>query len=234
MAINTISEQEIATLKSAGMFAEKGKTHFSVRFLVVGGHLTTEQLNTLAKLAKKYGEGVVHLTTRQGIEIPHVPYEKLMPLQKALEKSELKSAPSGPCVRAVVACPGTWCKFGLIDTQKIAGEIFRRFGKKKNLPHKFKIAVGGCRHCCSKPQENDLGVMGTAGGYAIFVGGMAGKTPRWADRLPFIVKDKTALWKLLGAIIGWFEQHGNPKVRFGATIERIGLHRLLDDLGTPS
>ena len=112
-------------------------------------------------------------------------------------------------------------------------EIFKRFGKRKNLPHKFKIAVGGCRHCCAKPQENDLGVMGVSGGFAVFVGGMAGKTSRWGDRLPFIVKNKTALWKLIGAVIDWFAKYGQPKERFGTTIERIGLQRLLDDLGTP-
>ena len=29
------------------------------------------------------------------------------------------------------------------------------------LPHKFKIAVGGCPNNCVKPQLNDLGVVGT-------------------------------------------------------------------------
>ena len=227
----SVTDQEIATLKASGIFAEKGKTHFTVRFLVVGGHLTVEQLNAVARMAKRYGDGSVHLTTRQGIQIPHVPYAKLPLLRKAIEKSGLRSAPSGPCVRAVVACTGTWCRFGLIDTQKIAAEVFRRFGKRNNLPHKFKIAVGGCRHCCAKPQENDLGVMGVPGGYAIFVGGMAGKTPRWGDRLPIVIKDKTTLWKQLGAVIDWYNRQGKPKERFGATIDRIGLQCLLDDLG---
>jgi dissimilatory sulfite reductase (desulfoviridin) alpha/beta subunit len=229
----SVTDEEIAAFKSAGMFAEKDKTHFSVRFLVIGGQLTSENLTDIAKWAKRYGDGLVHLTTRQGVEIPHVSYGKLPLLCKAVEKSDLQSAPSGPCVRSVVACPGTWCRFGLIDTQKIASEIFERFGQRKNLPHKFKIAVGGCRHCCSKPQENDLGLMGVPGGYAVFVGGMAGKTPRWADRLPFVVKDKPTLWKLCRTIINWFDKHGNPKERLGTTIERIGLPCLLNDLGTP-
>lgn len=29
-----------------------------------------------------------------------------------------------------------------------------------NLPHKFKIAVGGCPNNCVKPNLNDLGVIG--------------------------------------------------------------------------
>jgi dissimilatory sulfite reductase (desulfoviridin) alpha/beta subunit len=60
---------------------------------------------------------------------------------------------------------------------------------------------------------------------------MAGKTPRWADRLPFVVKNRKVLWKLLGTIIDWYDKHGNPKERFGTTIERVGLKRLLDDIG---
>ena len=75
--------------------------------------------------------------------------------------------------------------------------------------------------------------MGVPGGYAVFVGGMAGKTPRWADRLPFVIEKNTSLWKLIGKIIDWFNKHGNPKERFGATIERLGLQSLLDDLGIP-
>ena len=67
------TEQEITSYKSSGIFAEKGKTHFSVRFLVIGGYVTADKLAVIAKLSKKFGDGAVHLTTRQGIEIPHVP-----------------------------------------------------------------------------------------------------------------------------------------------------------------
>ncbi|MDR2346542.1 MAG: hypothetical protein LBE18_10785 [Planctomycetaceae bacterium] len=224
-----VSDLEIASLKESALFSEKGKTKFSSRILVIGGSLTSEQLREIAKFASRYGDGTVHLTTRQGVEIPHIPYEKLPLFRKAIEKSSIKPAQSGKCVRAITACPGSYCKFGTIDTQQLAKEIFKRFGNRKNLPHKFKIAVSGCRHCCSKPQENDLGVMGV-GKFAMFVGGMAGKTPRWGDRLPFDIKEKSKLFNIINAVITWYENNGNDKERFGVTIERLGLTRLLDTL----
>ncbi|MDR2642880.1 MAG: hypothetical protein LBC74_08800 [Planctomycetaceae bacterium] len=224
-----ISDQEIAKLKESALFSEKGKTKFSSRILVIGGFLTAEQLREIATFATRYGDGTVHLTTRQGVEIPHISYEKLSLFKRAIEKSSLRSAQSGKCVRAITACPGTYCKFGTIDTQLLAQELFKRFGNRKNLPHKFKIAVSGCKHCCSKPQENDLGVMGV-GNFAVFVGGMAGKTPRWGDRLSFDIKEKSKLFNIIDAIIKWYENNGNDKERFGTTIERVGLTNLLEYL----
>ncbi|MDR0522695.1 MAG: hypothetical protein LBH00_12715 [Planctomycetaceae bacterium] len=226
-----LSVEEIASLKASAVFLEKQKrgkpAQFSVRFLVVGGKVSADDLRSAAALAKRYGDGTVHLTTRQGFEIPHVPYGKLDAFRKAAAEAGLKQALSGPCVRSITACPGTWCRFGSIDTQAIAQMIFRKFGKRGNLPHKFKIAVGGCRHCCSKPQENDLGVMGSGGCFILFAGGMAGKTPRWGDKLPAVIKTKKELLETIGHVIAWYSACGNPKERFGATIERAGLENLL-------
>ncbi|MDR0610631.1 MAG: hypothetical protein LBG58_11010 [Planctomycetaceae bacterium] len=226
-----ITDAEIAKLKESAIFAEKGKTHFTARFLVIGGQMTPEQLRAAATIAQRYGNGTVHLTTRQGFEIPHIPYEKLPLMRKTLEKLPIEPARSGKCVRSIVACPGTYCKFGGIDTQRLAHDISRKFGKRKNLPHKFKIAVTGCRHCCAKPQENDLGVLGVGKNFAVFVGGMAGKTPRWGDRLPLTLQNKTELLALIKVIIDWYAAHGLDKERFGATIERVGLSNMLADIG---
>ncbi|MDR1491767.1 MAG: hypothetical protein LBT05_03475 [Planctomycetaceae bacterium] len=225
-----ISDAEIAQLKESAIFAEKDRTHFSVRFLTIGGMMTPEKLRDIAAFAERFGNGTVHLTTRQGAEIPHVPYAKLAALRKALETSPLKPARSGRCVRSITACPGTYCKFSDIDTQQLTADLFEQFGDRNNLPHKFKIAVCGCSHCCSKPQENDLGVMGEGKNYIIFVGGMAGKTPRWGDRFPFVIRDKTVLFRLVDATIQWYTKHGNEKERFGTTIERVGLSQFVAEM----
>ena len=70
--------------------------------------------------------------------------------------------PAAP-VRPVVACKGTTCQYGLIDTVAFSRTIHERFYKgwhDVRLPHKFKIAVGGCPNNCVKPDLNDLGVIG--------------------------------------------------------------------------
>ena len=63
---------DYATLKKGGFMRQKQKNHFSLRLGVVGGTVTAEQLAAVIETAKTYGHGYVHLTSRQGIEIPFI------------------------------------------------------------------------------------------------------------------------------------------------------------------
>ena len=70
---------------------------------------------------------------------------------------------TGAKVRPVVSCKGTTCQYGLLDSFAISEEIHKRFYEGYHdvkLPHKFKIAVGGCPNNCVKPNLNDLGIIG--------------------------------------------------------------------------
>ena len=51
---------------------QKQKNNFSLRLACVGGTLTAENLKKIAEVAEKYGDGYVHLTSRQGVEIPFI------------------------------------------------------------------------------------------------------------------------------------------------------------------
>ena len=66
-------------------------------------------------------------------------------------------------MRPVVSCKGTTCQYGLIDTYGLSEKIHDKFYVGYHgvtLPHKFKIAVGGCPNNCVKPDLNDLGIVG--------------------------------------------------------------------------
>jgi dissimilatory sulfite reductase (desulfoviridin) alpha/beta subunit len=226
-----LSTEELQTLKSQAMIAEKGGERFSVRLAVTGGNLGAADLRTIATIADRFGAGSVHLTTRQGVEISHVPFDNLAPLRVALEEAGLKLAATGRCVRGIVACPGSSCPRGLIDSQGLAQRLRARVGGRSGLPHKFKIAVSGCPHGCTKPRENDLGVMGQGKAFVVFVGGKMGLEPRWGDQLPLTIRDESQLFVVVDSVIDWFAAHGQPGERFGATIERVGLEKLIEYLG---
>jgi dissimilatory sulfite reductase (desulfoviridin) alpha/beta subunit len=230
MTSKALSPDELKSLKNRAMMAEKADGLFSVRIGVVGGHLDSTQLKTIAELAQRFAQGEVHLTTRQGVEIPHVPYENLEPLRTALEQADLRLASAGKCVRGIVACPGTYCKFGQIDTQALAQRLHEKFGGRDGLPHKFKISIAGCRHGCTKPQENDLGILGTAAGLEVFVGGKMGKSPHLADRLPWTVASETQLEATIEAILAWFVAHGKFGERFATALEKHGKEQLFAEI----
>ena len=151
---------DYATLKKGGFMKQKQKDHFSLRLSVVGGQVSTEQLAAITEVANKYGHGYIHLTSRQGIEIPYIKLEDIDEVKDALEKGGAKPGVCGPRVRTITACQGSAvCPNGCIETEELAKELNDRyFGKE--LPHKFKFGITGCQNNCLKAEENDLGVKG--------------------------------------------------------------------------
>jgi dissimilatory sulfite reductase (desulfoviridin) alpha/beta subunit len=152
------------TLKNGGFMRQIQKNRFSLRLKVVGGNLTAEQLTTIAEIAKKYGDGHIHLTSRQGVEIPFIPLDNVDAVKNELLEGGVLTGVCGPRVRTVTACQGcTVCPSGCIDTYPLAVAISERyFGRE--LPHKFKFGITGCQNNCLKAEENDLGIKG---GYLI-------------------------------------------------------------------
>ena len=68
---------DYATLKAGGFMRQKQKDMFSMRLRVVGGTVTVQQLKAIAEAAEKFGHNYVHLTSRQGVEIPFIRLEEI-------------------------------------------------------------------------------------------------------------------------------------------------------------
>ncbi|MDO4623432.1 MAG: 4Fe-4S binding protein [Eubacteriales bacterium] len=151
---------DYATLKKGGFMRQKQKNNFSLRLAVVGGHLTAENLAKVAEVAEKYGDGHVHLTSRQSLEIPFIKLEDIDAVKAALAEGDVRPGVCGPRVRTVTACQGNQiCPSGNIDSYDIAKKLDARYYAKE-LPHKFKFGVTGCQNNCLKTEENDVGVKG--------------------------------------------------------------------------
>lgn len=75
---------DYATLKKGGFMRQKQKNNFSLRLAVVGGNLTAENLQIIAKVAEKYGDGHVHLTSRQSVEIPFIKLDDVEEVKEVL------------------------------------------------------------------------------------------------------------------------------------------------------
>lgn len=153
-------ETDYATLKKGGFMRQKQKDCFSLRLKVVGGHVTAEQLAKVAEVAEKYGEGYVHLTSRQGVEIPFIKLDQIDEVKDALAEGDVSPGVCGPRVRTITACQGAAiCPSGCIDTYALAEELDARY-YARDLPHKFKFGITGCQNNCLKAEENDVGIKG--------------------------------------------------------------------------
>ena len=113
--------------------------------------------------AQKFGNGKIALTTRLTLEVQGLTYDNIEPFNTFIAQAGLYTGGTGSRVRPIVACKGTVCIHGLIDTQELARELHETFYKgwyDVKLPHKFKIGIGGCPNNCIKPGLNDFGIMG--------------------------------------------------------------------------
>lgn len=159
-----IPPEEVKRVKGLGCLQDKRfPDRFNVRVITRNGKLTSEEHRVVAEAAQKFGSGEVTMTTRLTLEIQGVPYAELDALMEFLGAAGLETGGTGSKVRPVVSCKGTTCQYGLCDTFDLSRKIHERFYEgyhNVSLPHKFKIAVGGCPNNCVKPDLNDLGIIG--------------------------------------------------------------------------
>jgi len=151
---------DYATLKKGGFMRQKQKNNFSLRLRVTGGNVTAQQLAKIAEVAEKFGDGHVHLTSRQSIEIPFIKLDQIDEVKSSLAEGNVEPGVCGPRVRTITACQGNAiCPSGCIDTYALAKELDERYFARE-LPHKFKFGITGCQNNCLKAEENDLGIKG--------------------------------------------------------------------------
>lgn len=163
MAPLTVSPADEKRVKGMGFLNNKGTDNFNARVITVNGKLNAAQLACIAEAAKRFGCGEVAFTTRLTAEVIGIPYDKIEEFQAFIAQEGLVTGGTGPKVRPVVSCKGTTCQYGLLDSYGLAKEIHERFYigyRSVVLPHKFKIAVGGCPNNCVKPDLNDVGIIG--------------------------------------------------------------------------
>jgi dissimilatory sulfite reductase (desulfoviridin) alpha/beta subunit len=143
-----------------GVITERNADYATIRLRIPGGVLSAAQARQLAKISEKYGDGTLHLTMRQTMEIPHVNPENLEKIAKALEKIGTPIGAEQNEVVNIMACPGTErCKYANCETIDLARKIDERvFGKE--LPIRLRIAISGCTHMCNSPLLNDIGIIG--------------------------------------------------------------------------
>lgn len=219
-------------LKKRGFLKQRQDGFFILRTRMISGVYNKEALEVLAAISKKYGQGFVHATVRQGIEIPFIKYEDIPLIEEELKKGGVVVGVSGARLRTVTTCPGNnWCRMGLINTFSLEGRIENELGIKcgLDLPHKFKIAISGCPNGCTRPQFTDIGIHGQVDpssadkriGYTIYVGGSGGRSPRAGLKLEKIY-DEDGVLVLIKRIVEFYKNNAKARQRLGALIDERG------------
>ena len=202
------------------------------RIKIPMGHLTPDQLDTLAALAEEYSDGVCHVTTRQDIQLHFVHIDDTPDLMRRLAAVGITTREAcGNTVRNVTACPlAGVCRDETFDVTPYA-EACMRFllghPDTQDFGRKFKVAFSGCRdHACGLVAMHDLGLIAVTRtengverrGFETYVGGGLGAVPYQARLFdPFLPVEE--LLPLAQAISRVFARLGEKRNRARARIK---------------
>lgn len=154
------NQKKIAELKSLGFLMQSDKQHFSVRILSKAGNFTTKEMEYISYIANKFGKGYMGITSRMCIEVPWINWESVESVIEYSKSVDLKHGGTGKKLRPIVACKGSICQHGNIDTQLLAKELHEKLFFTLKTHSKCKVGVVGCANNCIKANLNDIGIMG--------------------------------------------------------------------------
>ncbi len=202
-----------------GIYSHRGKKVFMNRIRIPAGALTSEQLKAIAYVAKSYGCGTAHITTRQDIQVHGVKIEDSAKVMEYLKEYNLSSrGGGGNTVRNITACVLSGvCKEEDVDVRRYVislSEYLLRQDTSYNLPRKFKISFSGCSKDCAGCLLNDLGFIAASVdgkmGFKVFVGGGMGLESRLGELLEEFISDED-LGYCVQAVKFVFYKHGDRK-----------------------
>ncbi|MEO0359421.1 MAG: nitrite/sulfite reductase, partial [Pseudomonadota bacterium] len=152
------------------------------------GDATSDQMRTLAQIARDFGHDELRISHEQNVILPHVHKSDLPAVYKALRDADLATANIG-LVSDIIACPGMdYCALATARSIPIAQQIATRFDELK-LEHDIgalKIKISGCINACGHHHVGHIGILGLdrAGveNYQITLGGDGTETATIGER----------------------------------------------------
>ena len=207
---------------------------YMLRIAIPYGTLSSEQMRTLAHVARRYDRNYGHFTTRQNIQFNWIKLEELPDAMADLARAGMHGMQtSGNCVRNITTDQWAGVAPGEIEDPRLWAELLRQHltlhPEFSFLPRKFKIALTASAHDRAAVRVHDIGLRmhrNGAGetGFEVIVGGGLGRTPFIGKTIkPFL--PKRDLLSYVEAILRTYNQYGRRDNIYKARI-KILVHEL--------
>jgi sulfite reductase (ferredoxin) len=210
-----------------------------MRIKIPMGRLSAAQLETLADTCEEYSDGILHVTTRQDIQLHFVHIEDTPDLMRRLAAVGITTREAcGNTVRNVTACHlAGVCKTEAFDVAPYAHALtyfLLGHDDTQDFGRKFKVAFSGCHEeACGLTNFHDVGLIARTRvvdgveqrGFGYYVGGGLGSVPFAAQLMEEFLPEEELL-PLTQAIARVFARMGEKAKR-----DRARLKFLVKKLG---
>jgi sulfite reductase (ferredoxin) len=206
------------------------------RIKIPFGGLNSTQMMLLADLAEEYSDGILHVTTRQDIQLHYIHIEDTPTIFRRLAAVGITTREAcGNSVRNVTACPiAGVCRGEIFDVTPYSKAIaFYLLGHPdtQDFGRKFKIAFSGCKdEPCGLVSIHDLGgiakIENGKRGFEIYVGGGLGAVPHqaklFADFWP--EENLLPLARAIGRVFARLgEKKNRNRARLKFVVQKLGI-----------
>ncbi|NJN72818.1 MAG: nitrite/sulfite reductase [Limnothrix sp. RL_2_0] len=210
------------------------------RIKIPYGGMTAEQMDTIADICEEYSDNIIHITTRQDIQLHFLSLDNIPDMHRRLAAVGITVREAcGNSVRNVTACPlAGVCHDEVFDVTGHAQELTDFFLGHRDIQdfgRKMKIAFSGCEdHPCGLTSMHDLGFIAKTKiidgvevkGFKTYVGGGLGSVPFLAKLYEEFVPLEE-IFPLSQAIFRVFarlgEKQNRNKARIKFLIQKLGL-----------
>ena len=210
------------------LFEAPGMQRIKIPF----GGLNTEQLEMLADIAEEYSDSIVHITTRQDIQLHYILLDDCSDMHRRLASVGITVREAcGNSVRNVTACPlAGICNDEAFDVTPYAdamAQFLQGHRDTQDFGRKIKPAFSGCQnHACGLAMMHDIGCIAKTRivdgkeqrGFDVYVGGGLGAIPYQAKLLEAFVSEEELL-PLSQAISRVFARLGEKRNRGRARVK---------------
>ena len=223
-----------------GVYEQRKAGKFMVRIRIGAGLVLPFQLKKIAELSKRYGNGILHVTTRQDIQIHEVNIEDTPDvLESLLEAGLSPRGGGGNTVRNVTACPEAGIcpeeEFDVSPYAIAAAEYLLQDRGSFNLPRKYKLVFSGCSRDCAFASVADLGFFAHKKdgikGFAVYAAGGLGSNPAVSVKIEDFI-EAGEIFEVAEAVKKLFDEHGDRtnkhKARLRYVLARLGVKRFIE------
>ncbi len=206
-----------------GSILQRDKKTYAIVPRTPVGLVTPEDLEGIAKVARKYEIPVIKITSGQRFALVGMKKEDVSNIWEDLKMDVGKATEL--CLHYVQACPGTAvCKFGVQDALGLGMEI-ENFFTEMDLPAKVKIGVSGCPFCCGESYVRDIGILGKKKGWSLIVGGSSARRPRIGDVLVEDLSGKSVI-DLTKRFLEYYKNKAKKHERTARFVDRLGFENM--------
>ncbi|MDB5449464.1 MAG: cysI [Phenylobacterium sp.] len=126
------------------------------------GDASAEQMEVVADLAERYGQGDIRVTHEQNLVLPHVKLDDVPAVWAALDAAGL-ATPNMNLVSDIIACPGLdYCALANARAIPVAQHIAEKFRDPERAERvgELKIKISGCINACGHHHVGHIGILG--------------------------------------------------------------------------